>query len=106
MKSEKQTLDSTDPLQVARNVAGLLLENDRVRVMRAILKPGSKAAMHSHPDHVVYVVKGGMTQFTSPSGKVDTMDLGTGKVVFMEAQTHEVTNVDKTEIEMIVIELK
>jgi quercetin dioxygenase-like cupin family protein len=29
-----------DPLIVASNVSGLQMENDRVRVMRAILKPG------------------------------------------------------------------
>jgi quercetin dioxygenase-like cupin family protein len=46
-----------DPMKVASNVTGLLMENDRVRVLRAKWKAGEKAARHSHPDHVMYVVK-------------------------------------------------
>jgi quercetin dioxygenase-like cupin family protein len=106
MTSTQKKHEEMDPMKVASNVTGLLIENDRVRVLRAKWKVGEKAAMHSHPDHVMYVVKGGRIKLTQPSGKADTMDLETGKAIFMKAQTHEVTNVGKTDVEMIVTELK
>jgi quercetin dioxygenase-like cupin family protein len=95
-----------DPLKLGSNIAGMLLENDQVRVIRGYLKPGEKAAMHSHPDHVVFVAKGSTARLTDPSGKENTMDLGSGQAVFMKAQSHEITNVGETDLEMIVVELK
>jgi quercetin dioxygenase-like cupin family protein len=106
MKSAQEEQGAQDPLRVASNVYGLVMENDRVRVLRVSFRPGDKAAMHYHPDHVVYVVKGGKAQLASPSGKTDTLDLETGKAIFLEAQSHETTNVGDTDLELVVVELK
>jgi quercetin dioxygenase-like cupin family protein len=102
----KTPQESQDPMKVAGNVAGLLLENERVRVIHTHMRVGDKAAMHSHPDHVVYVVKGGKVTLTYPSGKKDTIDLEAGKAIFLKAQSHEVTNVGSTDVDMVVIELR
>ena len=69
----------TDPLKVAGNVYKLNMENDRVRVLNLTLKPGDKAVMHHHPDHVVYVLKGGKGKLTSQD-KTDVLDMKTGEV--------------------------
>jgi hypothetical protein len=50
------------------NVSKSIMENDRVRVLQVLFKPNDKTVMHSHPDHVVYVLKGGKLKLTS-SGK-------------------------------------
>jgi hypothetical protein len=42
-----------DPKDVASNVYNFIMENERVRVFKAIFEAGEKAAMHHHPDHVV-----------------------------------------------------
>lgn len=104
MKSAQEKVQ--DPLQVASNAYGLLMENDRVRVLRLYLKPGEKASMHHHPDHVVYVVKGGKGQLTFSSGETETLDMEMGKAIFLEAQSHEATNVGDSDLEFIVFELK
>jgi quercetin dioxygenase-like cupin family protein len=95
-----------DAMQAASNVYTRIMENDRVRVLKVVFKPGDKAAMHHHPDHVVYVVKGGKLNLTSPSGERQSLDLGTGQAVFLDAQSHEATNVGNTEAELIVVEIK
>ena len=82
------------------------MENDRVRVLRVVFKPGDRAPMHHHPDHTVYIAKGGKMELNYPSGKLNTIDLESGKAVFFPAQSHEATNVGDTEIELIVVELK
>ena len=94
-----------DPLVAASNVYKLLSENDRVRVLQVVSKPGDVAKMHHHPDHVVYAVKGGKAALTS-GGKTQEMELKTGSAIFLEAQDHEMKNIGKTTIDLIVMELK
>ena len=94
-----------DPLMAASNVYKCLNENDRVRVLEVVFKPGDVAKMHHHPDHVVYALNGGKANFTS-GGKTQVMEIKTGSVIFLEAQDHEVTNIGNTKIDLIVMELK
>lgn len=74
-----------DPLMAASNVYKCLNENDRVRVLEVVFKPGDVAKMHHHPDHVVYALNGGKANFTS-GGKTQVMEIKTGSVIFLEAQ--------------------
>jgi len=92
-------------LKVAKNVYKFNMENDRVRVLEVLFRPGDKAAMHYHPDHVVYVLKGGKIKMTS-SGKTDLLELKTGQAIFLKAQSHEAENTGKTDLDLIVVELK
>lgn len=94
-----------DPLKVANNVYKFVMENDRVRVLDLFIKPGDKAAMHHHPDHVVYVLNGGTAKLTS-SGKTDVMDLKNGQAMFLRAQSHDTENTGKTDLHLLVVELK
>jgi quercetin dioxygenase-like cupin family protein len=103
MRSAQEAMDA---MQVASNVYERLMENDRVRMLKVTFKPGDKAAMHHHPDHAVYVVKGGKLHFTYPTGNPESMEVESGKAIFLDAQTHEATNVGDTEIELVVIEIK
>jgi quercetin dioxygenase-like cupin family protein len=94
-----------DPLKVAKNVYKFIMENDRVRVLEVLFKPGDKAVMHSHPDHVVYVLEGGKMKMTS-SGKTNVLDMKSGQAVFLNAQSHEAENTGKTDLHLLVVELK
>jgi quercetin dioxygenase-like cupin family protein len=94
-----------DPLLVASNVYKLLNENNRVRVLQVISKPGDVARMHHHPDHIVYVVSGGKVTLTS-GGKTQEMELKAGSAIFLDAQDHEMKNIGKTTIDLVVTELK
>lgn len=94
-----------DPLKVAKNVYKLVMESDRVRVLDLFLEPGDKAAMHYHPDHVVYVFNGGKAKLTS-SGKTDIMDMKNGQAIFLKAQSHDAENTGNTDLHLLVVELK
>ena len=106
MKSAQEAQEAPDAMQAASNVYEKLLESDRVRVLKAVFRPGDKAAMHHHPDHSVYAVRGGRLHFSYPSGKEEDIDVGSGQAIFLEAQTHEATNISDSEIELVVTELK
>ena len=94
-----------DPLVAASNVYKLRFENERVRVLEVVFKPGDVAKMHHHPDHVVYALNGGKGKMTS-GGKTNESEIKTGSVFFLEAQDHEFENIGKTTYEALVVELK
>jgi len=94
-----------DPKDVASNVYNPLMENERVRIFKAIFKPGDIAQMHHHPDHVVYVLKGGNLKLIS-EGKTDNLNLENDKALFLSEQVHEAQNVGQSTVELLVVELK
>ena len=99
------TEKAQDPLKVAKNAYKFIMENDRVRVLEVLFKPGDKAVMHRHPDHVVYALSSGKLKLTS-SGKTDVMNIKSGQAIFLKAQTHEADNIGKTDVRLLVVELK
>ena len=61
--------------------------------------------MHHHPEHMVYVLKGGKLRLTS-EGKTQDLNLEEGKAMFLSAQDHEATNIGDTTVDLLVVELK
>jgi quercetin dioxygenase-like cupin family protein len=95
----------SDPKIVASNVYKVINENEKMRVVRVTFKVGETAKMHHHPQHMIYVMKGGKLNLTS-GGKTQAMDLKEGSAIFMEAQDHEATNIGDSVVDMLVVELK
>jgi quercetin dioxygenase-like cupin family protein len=95
-----------DALHGASNVYTFVMENDRVRVLDARFKPGEKAAMHLHPDHVVHVLNDGKLKLTPLKGKIQEIPLKAGQTIWMDATTHAAENTGKTDVHLLVVELK
>src|SRR5512140_1526936 len=66
----------------------VLAEDDKVRVLKFAPHPGDKTPMHSHPETVVYVVKGGKLRYTFPDGTVKEAEIKTGDTVVRPPITH------------------
>ena len=98
-------MNKMDPMVAASNVYKLLNENERVRVLEVVFKPGDSAKMHHHPDHVAYALKGGKMSLTT-GGKQQEIEIKTGEVMFLKAQDHEAKNIGKTTLDLLVVELK
>jgi quercetin dioxygenase-like cupin family protein len=97
--------EEQDALSAASNVYEAVMENDRVRVLRVVFRPGDRAAPHHHPDHLAVAIKGGKLRLTA-SGKSDTVDIEPGQTLYLDEVTHNAENVGDSEIDLIVIELK
>ena len=69
-----------DPLTVNAKTIALKLENPRVRVLEATLKPGDKEQTHSHPAYVIYVIAGGKFRNHATDGTVTDGEFKTGDV--------------------------
>ena len=94
-----------DFLEAAPKQTKVLVDNEKVRVIRATFHKGDKVPMHSHPDIIVYVVKSkGKIKFTNADGKVIESELKAGDVSFRPAVTHSHEHFGDSEA--IVIELK
>lgn len=95
-----------DPVKVASGSYKLVSENERVRVLRVTLAPGSTTAAHSHPPHVAVTLAGGMGRISTPDGKSTDLDLRAEQAVMTPPGVHTISNTAKTAMDVIVIELK
>ena len=82
----------------------VLAEDEKVRVLRYAPAAGDKSAMHSHPEAVVVVLKGGRVRFTFPDGTQKVSELKTGDVMIRPPVTHRDEAIDP--VESILVELK
>ncbi len=105
-KASTTTTPPGDPAIVAKDVYKLLLENDRVRVFDVRFAPGQRAAMHAHPDHVVYVLDDATLRLTGPDGKSQDVAIKAGQTLYLPAGPHAAENIGKTAAHNLVVELK
>ncbi len=95
-----------DVMKVASESHTVLLENDQVRVLKVVMKPGQKAPMHSHPHNVAYYLSDAKVKITLPDGKTQEREVKAGSSSWSEATTHMAENIGTTELQEIQIELK
>ena len=95
-----------DPVKLKPDTYKVILNNDKVRVLDIRLKAGDKSPMHSHPDLVIYAIKGGKAKFTDEKGKATDATMKSGECQFRKAEKHSVENTGKSDIHVLNIELK
>jgi len=105
-RSDASVTRTQDPLVVNSKTIALKLENPRVRVLEATLKPGDKEQTHSHPAYVIYVIEGGKFRNHATDGTVTDGEFKTGDVIYREPVTHWAENIGYTTIRLVLVELK
>jgi len=98
--------DAQDPAVVNSKTIRVRFENNRVRVLEAILPPGTKEQVHSHPAYVSYVLEGGRYRNYAADGKVTEGTFQTGDVVYRDPLTHAAENIGDKPMHFILVELK
>jgi hypothetical protein len=81
-------------------------ENDRVRVLELLLKPGESEGQHRHPQYVLYPLTDYKVRNTSADGTVRVFERKAGEVFWGEPITHGGENVGTTDVHAIIVELK
>ena len=105
-RSDASVTRIQDPLVVNSKTIALKLENPRVRVLEATLKPGDKEQTHSHPAYIIYVIEGGKFRNHAADGTVTDGEFKTGDVIYRDAVTHSAENIGDTTIRLVLVELK
>jgi len=100
------TQDSeVDALKAAPNLYKLVKDSMGIRVLEATYKPGDSSALHSHPDYALYVISGGMAQFTEKDGSKGEREMKPGMANIRAAEVHSVKNTGKTTVKVLLVEV-
>jgi len=97
-----------DAMQVQAQSYRLVLENDKVRVLRFSAKPGMGVCgvgIHSHPGHVTVMLTPAKVRVTQ-GGKTRMIDVKAGDAFWEPPVTHEVENYGGAEVRSLIIEVK
>ena len=105
-RSDASVTREQDPLIVNSKTIALKLQNERVRVLEATLKPGDKEQTHSHPAYIIYVIAGGKFRNHATDGTITDGEFKTGDVIYREPVTHWAENTGDTTIRLVLVELK
>ena len=98
--------DMQDPIVTDGDKYSVVLENERVRVLRYHDKPGEKTLQHYHPDYVLYAESSFRRRLIFPDGRKLEVDVKAGSVVWMKAHIHIGENIGDTSTDVIIVELK
>lgn len=96
-----------DPVRVAPHMYELVLENERVRVLRQTVRNGETAPLHGHPDRVMVYLQSCAWLEDDGRGGERMQLFKIGEAVWAEAETHGGDTADVVqECKILEIELK
>jgi beta-alanine degradation protein BauB len=94
-----------DPVETNPGLYRVLFENDRVRVLEYVDRPGDATTPHAHPDSVMVSLSSFRRRLTA-SGVDREVEIAAGGAFWLPAQQHSGHNIGDTETHTIFVELK
>ncbi len=98
--------NTADPTVTDPDNYHLVMENQRVRVLRYHDVPGTKTHPHRHPDSVLYALSAFRRRLHFPDGTTRDRDFQPGDVMWVPAQTHVGENIGATDTEVLLVEIR
>jgi len=98
-----------DPTKVMLRAYRVAFENDKVRVLDFVGRPGMGICgegMHSHPAHLTIVMTDWEGVASTPDSAPKARQRKAGDVFWSEAETHKVENTSKANSRVMIVELK
>ncbi|SRR6266581_5038579 len=84
----------------------IVLQNGRVRAQMNYYPAGTSAPEHEHKfPRVVVVIEGGTLEIRDVSGKVSTLSLKNGDIVWRGPEKHSITNSGSTPVRLVEIDV-
>ena len=96
---------SLDPAVTNPTHYKVIFENDKVRVLEYTDQPGDQTTPHEHPDSVMYTLSSFRRRLVSGEMQRE-VELGSGTVGWLPAQTHHGENIGETPTHVLFVELK
>lgn len=96
---------TNDPVVSNPDLYKVLWENESVRVLEYRDQPGSKTALHEHPDSVMVTLSAFQRRLSVGNRVIETA-LPAGQAVWLPAQSHVGENIGDSETHTIFVELK
>ena len=95
-----------DAVETDGDKYSVVLENERVRVLRYHDQPGDRTSQHAHPDYVLYAQSSFRRRLIFPDGRKLEVDVKAGSVSWMKGHIHIGENIGNTNTDVIIVELK
>ena len=99
-------VQAQDVLTIAPSVFKQVIDNNRMRVLEATFRPGEKVGLHSHPDHMIYMLTPGTLVVKPPGRTPYEMTSKTGEAIYLAAQTRALENEGDKTVRALIVELK
>jgi beta-alanine degradation protein BauB len=96
---------SHDPTITNPDFYRVAMENDRVRVLEYIDRPGDRTTPHVHPDSVMITMSSFRRRLIGQEREVE-VELEAGQIRWLGAQEHAGENIGDTETHVFFVELK
>ena len=97
-------MEYLDPVKVSPANYRLLLKDGNYRMVEMSLPAGTSDIQHSHPDEMVYFIRGGRVRIHLPDAKSVDLEIPDGHCMKHEPWTHRVENIGTTDIKAILFE--
>jgi hypothetical protein len=94
-----------DPVETNPDLYSVVFENDRVRVLRYLDRPGDRTRPHTHPDSVMITLSS-FDRLLVQGDREVKVHLDAGEVRWLDAQEHSGENVGSSETSTLFLELK
>ena len=101
--------EAQDAAKVMPRAYRVAFENDRVRVLDFVGRPGMGICgegMHSHPAHLTVVMTDWQGVASTPGTAAKPRQRKFGDIFWSEAETHKVENTGKANSRVLIVELK
>ena len=95
----------SDPVVTNPQFYRVIFENERVRVLEYLDRPGDESTPHRHPDSVMFTLTAFRRRLSS-GGRFIDVDLPEGVARWLPAQEHSGANTGETDTHTIFVELK
>jgi beta-alanine degradation protein BauB len=98
-----------DPARTMPGAYRVAFENDRIRVLDFVGRPGMGICgegMHSHPAHLTVVLSDWDGMTSTPDTGAKPLQRRLGDVFWSEAEMHKVENTGRANSRVLIIELK
>lgn len=95
-----------DAVEIHPEAHHVLIDNEHVRVFRAMGTAGGTSPMHSHPPFVLVSLGQARLQMTLPDGEVAILDLLPGQVMWLEDGLEHSWKMLSGEAHVVAVEVK
>jgi len=90
-----------DPLTVEAAFIKKLADTLNIKLYEVALKPGDSAALHTHPDFIIYVLEGGTLETKTKDGTIQMLELKPGMGLVGGGLTHSGKNTGSTTVKLV-----
>ena len=97
---------SLDPVETNPDHYKVVFENDRVRVLEYLDRPGDRTTPHEHPDSVMHTLSTFRRRLSAADGSTRDVEIEAGTTGWLPAQQHAGENIGDTSTHVLFVELK